>query len=140
MTRDLKHQKLAELADKAIKVLKKLPQPVVRVSGPLTSGGLGYEKNLHRFILAQQLLQSEGYTVFDYYGDGYDERQILALELPWEEVMEYYHKPIMATKLIGKVFMMPLWETSHGASWEHAYAVSLGLVIEYLSENWLLRT
>lgn len=138
MTQEEKQQKLSELADKAIETLKKLPQPVVRVSGPLTSGGCGYEENLRRFVLAQRKLQSEGYTVFDYYGDGYDERQIISLKLPWEEVMEHYHKPILATKLITTVFMMPMWETSHGATWEYAFAKSLGLEVRTIPSSWFV--
>lgn len=138
MTQEEKQQKLSELAHKAIEALKKLPLPVVRVSGPLTSGGYSYEENLRRFVLAQQRLQSQGYTVFDYYGDGYDERQIIALELPWEDVMEYYHKPIMATGLIKTVFMMPKWETSHGATWEHAFAESLGLEVRAIPSSWFV--
>jgi hypothetical protein len=53
MTTEEKHQILKKLAGGAIERLGLLPQPVVRVSGPLTSGGFGYEENLRRFIIAQ---------------------------------------------------------------------------------------
>jgi hypothetical protein len=45
MTSEEKHKVLKSLADDAISRLVELPPPVVRVSGPLTSGGYGYEEN-----------------------------------------------------------------------------------------------
>lgn len=136
MTNKEKHQKLQELAREAIVRLSELPQPVVRVSGPLTSGGYGYEENQRRFIVAQAKLREEGNTVFDYFEGNHDERHIVELALSWEDVMEHYHKPIMATGLIKTVFMMPMWETSNGAKWEHAFAESLGLNICELPSEW----
>lgn len=136
MTQEEKYTALAQLAEGAVARLRELPQPVVRVSGPLTSGGYGYEENQRRFIIAQQKLRDEGLTVFDYFEGNHDERKIVTLELPWEVVMEYYHHPIMATKLITTVYMMPRWQESNGARWEHQFAESLGLTIKQIPETW----
>lgn len=95
MTGEEKHAVLRDLAGGAITRLKQLPPRVVRVSGPLTSGGFGYDENLRRFILAQEKLREAGYTVFDYFEGNHDERHIIPLQLPWQEVMEHYHLPIM---------------------------------------------
>lgn len=139
MTTEEKHQILATLAIAAINRLKELPQPVVRVSGPLTSGGFGYDENLRRFIVAQEKLKTDGYTVFDYFEGNFDERQIVPLQLPWQEVMEHYRVPIMETGLITTMFMMPLWEGSNGANVEHDFAIKTGMSIEYISEDWFLK-
>lgn len=136
MTSEEKQQRLHELADIAIARLRELPQPVVRVSGPLTSGGYGYEENHRRFLFAQAKLRDQGYTVFDYFEGHHDEAQIVELELPWEEVMEHYHHPIMATGLITTVFMMPKWRESNGATWEHQFAEELGLQIRPIPDSW----
>lgn len=136
MTPEEKHQVLATLSSAAIVRLKELPPPVVRVSGPLTSGGYGYDENVRRFIVAQEKLKAEGYTVFDYFEGNFDERQIVPLKLPWQEVMEYYHLPIMQTGLIATMFMMPLWEGSNGAKVEHDFAVKTGMTIKYIPEDW----
>lgn len=109
---------------------------MVRVSGPLTSGGFGYEENLRRFVLAQEKLRESGYTVFDYFEGNHDEREIVPLNLPWEEVMKHYHNPILATGLLKTVFMMPCWQDSNGAKWEHQFATELGLEIKNISEDW----
>lgn len=108
----------------------------MRVSGPLTSGGYGYDENLSRFLIAQEKLREAGYTVFDYFDGNYDERQIIPLKLPWEEVMEHYHVPIMETGLLSVMFMMPLWESSNGANVEHDFALQTGMTIKYLPEDW----
>lgn len=136
MTSEEKNNVLKNIANDAITRLSELPTPVVRVSGPLTSGGYGYVENQRRFIMAQQKLRSEGYTVFDYFEGNHDERQIVALGLPWEDVMENYHRPIMATRLITVVYMMPRWEESNGAMWEHRFAEALGLEIRQIPEAW----
>lgn len=131
-----KHEILKKLAESAIERLKKLPQPVVRVSGPLTSSGYGYEKNLERFIKAQQILRDKGFTVFDYFEDNDDEDVIKSLGLTWEEVMNHYHNPILDSGLISEVFMMPLWEQSNGAKAEYEYFLKNNLKINYIPEEW----
>ena len=128
---------LETLAIGAIERLKELPEPVVRVSGPLTSGGFGYEENLRRFMLTQEKLREQGYTVFDYFEGNHDERQIVDLGISdWKEIMKYYHNPIMATRLIKTVFMMPKWRESNGATWEYELATKLGLQIRPVPESW----
>jgi hypothetical protein len=131
-----KHEALKKLAGGAIERLKNLPQPVVRLSGPLTSSAYGYEDNLRRFLAGQEILRQKGYTVFDYFEGHDDEEVIKSLELPWAEVMEYYHRPIMATGLIKKAFFLPRWEKSNGATAEYEYAKEFGVVISEFPEDW----
>lgn len=123
MTTQEKHQILKTLAGGAIERLKTLPQPVVRVCGPLTSGGLGYDENLKLFMKSELVLKEKGYTVFDYFEGNHDERQIVALNIPWEEVMEHYHKPILLAGLIDTAFFLPRWRESNGATWEHEFII-----------------
>ncbi len=136
MTTKEKHDILKTLAGGAIERLMMLPQPVVRVSGPLTSGGYGYEENLRRFITAQEKLRAQGLTVFDYFEGNDDERHIVSLELPWLEIMEHYHKPIMAAGLLKTCYMMPRWQESNGAKYEHQFALDLSLEIKDIPEDW----
>lgn len=138
MTTEEKYTVLKTLARGATERLKTLPQPVVRVSGPLTSGGYGYDENLRRFLVAQEKLREQGYAVFDYFEGNHDEREIIPLELSWPEVMEHYHRPIMATKLIETVFMMPKWRESNGATWERDFAKELGLKIRSIPSEWFV--
>jgi len=130
---------LQQLAAGAIKRLEVLPQPVVRVSGPLTSGGFGYEENLRRFIVAQQKLREQGKTVFDYFEDNDDEGTIKSLDVNWEEVMQCYHQPILETGLISAVYMMPRSEESNGATMERDYFERNGLDIVPIPEEWFLQ-
>ncbi len=129
-------QILTELAKGAIGRLGQMPQPVVRVSGPITSGGFGYEENLRRFIKAQQILRENGFTVFDYFEDNDDEAIIKDLTLVGNEVMDYYHQPILETGLITAVYMMPRWEESGGARAEHEHFVSNKLKVELIPDEW----
>jgi hypothetical protein len=128
-------ERLRELAQNAIVRLTALPQPVVRICGPLTSGGKGYDENFARFAAATRILTEKGYTVFDYF-DHDDEEVIKALNLPWPVVMEHYHRPILETGLITTAFFLPEWQSSHGATWEHEMAEALNLEIREFPEEW----
>ncbi len=130
---------LTTLADDAITRLSKLPQPVVRVCGPLTSGGYGYNENLRRFRIAEERLKHEGQIVFDYFKGNSDEIMIKDAGIPWTDVMEYYHKPILASQLIKKAYFMPKWETSNGAKWEREFiSKSTTIEIAELSDEWFV--
>lgn len=134
MTTEEKHIRLRELADGAIARLKQLSAPVVRVSGPLTSGGYGYDENLRRFIAAQNKLRDQNYTVFDYVKD---DTTIQTLGLAWGYIIEEYHRPILSTGLIQTIFFIPGWEKSNGDRAERLYAEELGITIKEIPEEWL---
>ena len=127
---------LQQLAEGAIERLKALPQPVVRVSGPLTTGGYGYNENLRRFIVAQQKLREQGLTVFDYFEDNDDEDVIKTLDVSWDDVMDLYHQPILESGLITAVYMMPLSEKSKGATQEKSYFEKNNLEAHDIPEFW----
>ena len=58
---------LKTLAEKEISRIKGMEQPVVRVCGPLTAGdNEGYLNNADRLTKAEDVLRSQGMTVWDY--------------------------------------------------------------------------
>ncbi len=133
-----KHNVLQALAEAAISRLRALPQPVVRVCGPLTSGGFGYEENKRIFLVAEKVLKQKGFTVFDYFEGNDDEDHIAAMGLPWEEVMEDYHKPILESGLIETAFFLPRWRESNGATWEREFIEAIPqMKIRPFPEEWL---
>lgn len=135
----MEHKQLLEkLAQKAVERLQTLPQPVVRACGPLTSGGFGYEENLRRFRIAEEKLKAEGKVVFDFF-DGHDDEEVIKeAGIDWPTVMEYYHKPILASGLIQTAYFMPRWQESNGATWEHNYIKQhTSMKIFELEEAWL---
>ena len=122
----------------AIERLKQMPRPVVRVSGPITaSERFSYEENIARFIKAQQVLRKRGLSVFDYVEDPHDEEVIKSLNASSDDVMQYYHDPILHSGLFSAVYMMPHWELSGGARQEHQHFLDNGLPIEHIPEEWL---
>ncbi len=129
---------LQKLVVRALADLSALPQPVVRVSGPLTTGGIGYEGNLQRFAIAERKLREEGYTVFDY--DGYEQGEgglkDIYTRVPHQTIMEEFHRPILASGLLKKAFQLPGWEDSKGARWEHDMFLREGIEVEELPAEW----
>jgi hypothetical protein len=69
-TEESRHEEiqfLKSLAVREIQRIERLPQPVVRVCGPLTCDGPeGYERNAKRLADAEKILQSQGKTVWTF--------------------------------------------------------------------------
>ncbi len=124
-----------EMFDIALLVLKRMPQPVGQVCGPISTGGRGsLVANLVAFNETIILLQSEGKHIFD---------QML-FEVPMskikskivgkydESLLTDFYLPIFESGLVKKFYFLPDWQSSHGANWEHKQAQRLGIEIEYL--------
>lgn len=105
----------------AIEDLKKVPPPVARLSGPLRTGGDGYETNLKRFKLGEALIRSRGISIFGY--DKYAD----AIRSAYDQHFEHFHIPILKTGLIQSIFFLPGWEGSGGASYERRLCDELGI-------------
>ncbi len=126
---------LSELAQKTIEELKDLPQPIVRVCGPLTTGGLGYEENAKRLSRAEEILSERGESVFRF---GDSEAHIQGKGYEYSAIMEEFHKPILESGLISKAYFLPNWKESKGATWEHDFITnSTRIEIEEFPEELL---
>ncbi len=124
-------------AEHAIEKLKGMKQPVVRICGPLRSGGLGYEKNLELFSKAKEALESRGFVVFDYF-EGDDEEYIKSMHFDTNTIMEEYHRPILESGYIQKAFFLPSWRESGGATWERNFIEEkTSIRVEELPAEWL---
>jgi len=106
---------LGRLAEETIKFLKTLPQPIVRVCGPLTTGGFGYEENARRLAKAEEILEKKGYTVFKF-GDA--EASIKDKGYSHAAVMDLFHKPVLKSGLLQEAFFLKGWNESTGATIE----------------------
>lgn len=127
-------QKLEKLAKETIDELKKMPQPVVRVCGPLTTGGFGYEENARRLTAATAELKRRGYSVFDWEPS---EIHIKDMNVPHAVVMEKFHKPVLASGYIKTAFFLPKWEESKGTTQERSFVKeSTHMTIEEFPEEW----
>ena len=124
-----------ELAKLALHLLKRMPQPIGQVCGPLTSGGLGtLEMNFMIFQATVKKLISEGINIFD--------------QLPFEphllrikgseyhngelQLLEEFYGPIFNSRLVKTLYFIRGWKSSFGSSWEHKEAKRLKIRIVYL--------
>lgn len=112
------------LVGEAIEDMKKLPPPLVRIAGPLRTGGDGYEANLLRFKRGEELLRSRGLTVFGYTGKYAD-----AIKAAYDIHFEHFHIPILRSGFIQSIFFLPKWDESRGAAYERKLCEDLGVSI-----------
>lgn len=126
---------LQELADKEIELLKKLPQPIVRVCGPLTCDGPeGYERNAKRLETAELILEKQKNTVWKF---GATEDYIHSRDFSHHDIMEYFHKPVLLSGLIKTTYFLPRWQESVGATRERELATSIeSIEIKEFPEDW----
>ena len=130
-------QTYEELLAVALDILKRLPQPVGFVCGPVTSGGAGsIEANLKRIEDAIIKLEENGVTIF---AQTPFEEEIERLRAVYEEsrdeypeLLDQFFVPIFSSGLIQTFYFLPDWESSKGATWEHEQAPKWGVKIVYL--------
>ena len=129
-------QSFAELSQVAMKVLKRMPQPVGQVCGPISSGGLrSIEKNLKQFDETIAELISHGNTVFDQVPF---EKYIFRLietgrgTRDKDQLLKEFYLPLFESGLVSTFYFIPGWESSNGAKWEYQQAKRLGIRIVYL--------
>lgn len=131
----------ADMKDVALIALKALPQPVVQVCGPLTTGGRGsFEKNLEMFHEGIQFLAEQGKTVFDQRPFEIPMQKLKATRkgpgYAYELLYEFY-LPVFQSGHVKELHFLPGWESSIGARWEHDQAQQLGITIFYLPKSLL---
>ncbi len=125
-----------ELAKIAIEIIRRMPQPLGMVSGPISHGGAGsIELNLKIFRETIQRLLDGGIIVFD--------------QVPFEKHMrrigqnpEYYRSdshllnafylPVFESGLIHTMYFISGWESSSGAKWEREQVIRLNINIKDL--------
>lgn len=131
-----KAQTYAELFSIAKKILERMPHPRAQLCGPISTGGAGsIEKNLWRFDIAIDRLQKEGVEVFSQMPLEEGIRRIREKEgetIYPMSLLEDLYLPIFENKLVDKVYFLPDWQSSKGASWEHEQTKRLGIEIIYL--------
>lgn len=131
-----------ELSNISKEILQSMSQPVSMVSGPISSGGRGsIEDNLSHLQKSAAKLRKDGHNVFDNLFFEGPMRRIREnhSNLPKEEsnliLLSEFYEPIFKSGHIKKIFFLPDWKSSQGASWEHEKAKELGIERVYLDEN-----
>ncbi len=143
-------QSIEEIAEVALWLLRKLPQPVAMVCGRLRTGGGGFEENRRMIRKAiSYVRRHEHEAVFDqliFLGRSDrlpDARWRLRVPFIRNHVLrrrrramrEKFHLPLLRSGLIREMFFLPGWELSEGSRWYYDRAIELGIKIHYLQEE-----
>lgn len=132
----------AEAKELGMRRLKRLPQPVAQICGPLTTGGRGsFEKNIQMMHEGIQVLVAMGKIVFDQRPFEIPLAKILrarkSAEYDYGLLNEFY-LPLFETGLVKEFHFLPGWESSTGSRWEHEQAIRLNIAIFYMPAHLLL--
>ncbi|MCU0660496.1 MAG: DUF4406 domain-containing protein [Candidatus Pacebacteria bacterium] len=117
-------------------ILNRMPDPVVQVCGPISTGGAGsIEGNLLAFAEVIRELQEKGMHVFDQLLFEIPMQRFKADLLPGEyleAILTDFYQPLFESGKIRTFYFMQNWQSSYGARWEHDQALRLGIEIVYL--------
>jgi len=132
-----KSKNMKELAEVAMKVIKRMPEPVAMVSGPISTGGKGsIAANMREMRRAINALSRKSVKVFDQTIFEPQMKKIAELNQEYRineiKLLEEFYLPLFKKKLVGLVCFMPDWQSSFGASWEHEQAKKFKLEIKYI--------
>lgn len=137
-----KSEQLEEAVQISLKIMRRIPDPVSMVSGPLTTGGLGsFEKNLWLFDLVITKLSADGHYIFSQLPT---ENLMNKVWRKWLEprycmpILEDYYQPIFESGLVRKVHFIPGWQKSFGARWEREECHRVGIETVFLPEQFTL--
>lgn len=134
---------LRELFDIAMAILNRMPQPVILVSGPITTGGRGsIPENLRVFAETIRSVRSSGKTVYNQlpFEDKISELARKSSVPYFQAVLDEVYLPLLKSGKIAKIYFMPGWETSTGAKWEYSVAETLGIERVIMNQNIMIRT
>jgi hypothetical protein len=120
----------------AERIFSRMPAHIAQVCGPIGSGGLGsFEANLNAFNEEIKKLQRAGVHVFDQVPFEMPMQEIkkkMGTEEAIKTILDHFYMPIFADTKVSTFYFMPNWQSSKGATWEHALAQQLGKEIKYL--------
>ncbi len=123
----------------AQRVILKMPRPIVQVCGPISTGGLGnVPDNLQIFQSYIERLQKRGIHVFNQmpFEGPMGRIKLAQTDRSGEKGILYdFYLPLFQSGLISKLYFMPNWYDSIGASWELAQAVRLQIPWEIIWEK-----
>ena len=128
-----------QIADYAIAVLARMPQPICELCGPTSTGGFGCpKKNILLFDRCVKELRIRDLNPFDQVPlqDGFDH-----LVLKWYAagntgycmpILETVYRRIFESGHVTRAYFLPGWEKSFGTTFERNLVTRLGIeVIEF---------
>ena len=104
-----------ELAQIALRILGRMPQPIAQVCGPISTGGLGsIEENMKVFQETIQGLVDKGVTVFNQMP--FEEPMFRIVRPPYNkgqpQLLELFYLPIFESGFVNILYFMSQWDTS----------------------------
>ncbi len=135
-------EKLAEVGISILKEMRASGKPIIYIAGPVSTGGLGdIEKNLARLSEAIKIASKHDLQVFDQAAFEGTMRRLsykyLMVDGYYLATLELFYKSIFESGLISKLFFLPDWQSSKGATWERNFAKTLGIAVDEYPEEWL---
>lgn len=136
-----------ELFTVAERILGRMPQGVAGICDPIstspTSAGPAKKDPETLFAKTTRVLIENNYVVFD---DRPFFKKIAQLKDPWFQenpdkrtcsaIVEQFFKPLLATKKIITLLLLPDWELFYVPYWEEGHAKDYGIRIVRLPSTW----
>lgn len=125
-----KAKDLAEVLNVALDILYRMPEPIVLVAGPISTGGKGsISENITELQKTIDFVRKSGQTVFNQimFEGRFGELAIKSRMAYFQPVLDEVYLPIFKSGKISRIYFSLGWETSTGSKWEYDIAGRLGI-------------
>ena len=116
-----------QMAEIGLTIIERMPQPLVQICGPISTGGAGsIKKNLERFKIATVNLESQHIPIFRQAVFEDKTAELIALRGLKNgycyDTLELFYRPLFESGLIKSLYFLPDWQSSLGTKWERKFA------------------
>ena len=140
--RDLRQaSSFEELAEIGLRILRRMPQPIVQVCGPISSGGtLNTTQNIRRFQFAVSHIERQRINVFRQMPFEEKIRELVDARTDRKgycyKTLKLFYKPLFDSGLINRFYFIPNYIGSLGTEWEMNYAIkNKHIIIDFIPEE-----
>jgi len=129
---------MQELLKIAMGILSRMPDPIVIVAGPISTGGRGsLSENLKVFAETIKKVKDSGKIDFNQlpFENKFGELDRKAGMPYFKPILDDFFLPIMKSGKISKIYFIEDWQSSTGARWEYEMAEKIGIPKSILKDG-----
>lgn len=135
------YHQLSEIALIVLREMATHGRPIVMISGPMSTGGLGsFKANMKNFRKAVEQAKRRGVFVFDQmpFQDAMIRISRFVEGAKYDKnILHVFYRTLLRSGLVNEVLFLEDWSSSKGARFERKECLAVGVPVEKYPMHWL---